>query len=501
MSEAPKNPPLTNIQTDINAVPPQPSVPSRSTDQTAAIKPPAGKQTNYVGKIKSIRGQVIEIDSETDILPQIHEILTSKEDPNVRLEVYSYTNNNILCLLLSNISNIYRNMSVYTTGAPLQIPVGKATLGRVMDLFGNPVDELGPLTTTLKEAIYSKPPTLNTLKNLPEILETGVKVIDFVAPFKKGGKIGFIGGAGVGKTVLITELIHNITQSHHGVSVFAGIGERVREGQELHQSLKDAQVLPHIALIFGQMGENAAIRFRIASAATTIAEHFRDENKQDVLFFIDNLYRFVQAGNEVSTLMGNIPSEQGYQSTLQTELGQIQERLISTTNGSITSIQTVYVPSDDLTDPGVAGIMSYLDSIITLSRAVSQLGLYPAVDLLQSSSSVLSNPSLIGQKHYHLITQFQQILNHYNQLQRIVAILGEAEISGENKTVYTRAKKLIHYMTQPLFSTENQTGRKGAYVNRTDTISDVEVILSGKLDEVDADKFLYIGSLKSAGLI
>lgn len=284
------------------------------------------------------------------------------------------------------------------------------------------------------------------------------------------------------------------------VSVFAGIGERVREGQELYESLEKSGVLPKIALLYGQMGENASIRFRVANAAATVAEYFRDEEKKEVLLFIDNIYRFVQAGNEVSSLLGNIPSEQGYQSTLLTELGGLQDRLVSTISGSVTSVQTIYVPSDDLSDAGVSSIISYLDSTITLSREVAQLGIYPAVDLQQSSSSVLSNRVMVGEEHYQTITAFQQVLGKYRQLQRIVAILGLSELSPQDQLEYGRAEKLINYMSQPMFVAENQTGRKGVYVPRDTTIKDIKLILSGALDKVEAEKFMYIGSLTEAKL-
>ncbi len=458
-------------------------------------------QNTYVGRVSEVSGQIIRIETETEYYPQLNEILTSKDDPSIRLEVYSYNGATIYCLSLTPIVKISRNMPIHTTGNPLLIPVGPKTLGRVMDLFGEDADGLGPIDADQKRPIYTKPPTFNTLKSMSQVLETGLKVIDFVSPFLKGGKIGFIGGAGVGKTVLITELIHNITTHYNGVSVFAGIGERVREGQELFQTLGESKTLPNISLIFGQMGENASIRFRVASAAATIAEYFRDVDKKDVLLFMDNIYRFVQAGNEVSTLLGNIPSEQGYQATMQSELGTIQERLVSSNSGSITSVQTIYVPADDLSDAGVANITSYIDSTITLSRSIAQMGLYPAVDLLQSSSSILSTASLVGQEHFELITEFQKVITRYNQLQRIVAILGENELSSEDQFIYNRAKKLMNYMTQPMFVTENQTGKKGQYVQRQNTIQDIKRILDGQLDKVPQEKLLYIGSLKDAGLV
>lgn len=455
----------------------------------------------HIGRVKGVRGHIVKIELEDDYIPAIGEILSSDEDNSIRLEVYSYSDNLLYCLSLTQAVKLSRNMTIYTTNSPILIPVGSQTLGRVMNLFGEEQDGKGPIESDIKKGIYDKAPTFNILRKNPVLLETGIKTIDFVAPILKGGKIALIGGAGVGKTVLITELLHNVTSSQKAVSIFAGIGERVREGYELVKNLEQTKTLDKITLIFGQMGENPSIRFRVASAAATLGEYFRDEEKKDVLFFIDNLYRYVQAGNEVSTLLGNIPSEQGYQSTLQTELGNIQERLVSTINGAITTIQTVYIPADDLSDAGVASIITYNDATISLSRSVAQLGLYPAVDLLTSSSSALSNPAIIGQDHYELIGKFQQTLNRYNQLQRIVAILGESELSGEDQINYSRAKKLMNYMTQPLFVTESQTGKKGQYVPRQTTIDDIKIILSGKLDNLNPEQLLYIGSLKDGGLI
>lgn len=455
----------------------------------------------YIGRVRSITGQIVEIEPETNLQASIYEILTSYEDPSIRLEVFSYTDKVILCYSFSDITKIYRNMPIYTTNLPMTIPVGEGTLGRVMNLFGEEQDGRGPILSQVKRPIYQKAPTYNTLKSAPEILETGIKIIDFVAPFLKGGKIGLIGGAGVGKTVLITELIHNILGQSQGVAVFAGIGERVREGYELYKNLQTAKTIDNISLIFGQMGENPAIRFRAAAAACTIGEYFRDEEKKDVLFFMDNIYRFVQAGNELSTILGNIPSEQGYQSTLQAELGSIQERLISTVDGSITTIQTVFIPADDLSDAGVASIMTHLDAVITLSRASAQVGLYPALDISQSSSSILSSPFIIGKDHYNLMTRFQQVINRYHELQRFVAILGEGELSGEDQLIYKRAEKVINYLTQPMFMATPQTGREGKNVKRDTAIKDIEIILNGSLDNIDKEKFLFIGSLKDAGLI
>ncbi len=456
---------------------------------------------NFVGRIKSIQGQIVRVDIETETPPEITEILVCKEDPDVRLEVYAYTQNSILCLSLSQNYKIFRNMPLYTTKHPILFPVGNEVLGRVLNLYGDPQDNKGALNAKQKLSIYGKPPPLSTLKHDTTIQQTGIKALDFLAPFLKGSKIGLIGGAGVGKTVLITEIIHNITKEHQGVSVFAGIGERIREGQELVKSLDEAKVLANIAVILGEMSENAAIRFRVANAATTLAEYFRDNEKKDVLLFFDNIYRFVQAGSELANLIGTIPSELGYQASLQTELGSIEERLVPTINGAITSIQAIYVPSDDFSDPGVASVMSYLDAVVALSRNVAQLGLYPSVDLLKTSSALLSSPVYIGEEHYHLITRFQQVIARYNELSRISAILGESELSAEDQITFKRARKLTNYMTQPFFVTESQTGKKGAYVAREQIIADVKTILSGQIDALPDEKLLYIGSLKDGGLV
>lgn len=456
---------------------------------------------DYIGRIKSVKGQIVTVGIETDQLPELAEVLTTKEDPGVKMEVYSFSEDSVHCLSLTDTTKLSRHMSILSTRKSISVPVGSKTLGRAMNLFGEDEDGKGAIIGDDNLPIYAKSPTFNVLKSQTEILETGIKVIDFVSPFLKGGKVGFVGGAGVGKTVLISEFIRSITQNNKGVSVFAGIGERLREGQELLEQLEKTKVLPNITLILGEMGANAAIRFRVASAAATIAEYYRDVEKKDVLFFIDNIYRFVQAGNEVSTLLGNIPAEQGYQPTLQTELANLEERLVSTVNASITSIQTVYVPSDDITDPGVYSLISYLDAVVVLSRSVAQLGIYPAVDLLASSSSLLSMSTLIGEDHYQLITQFRQTLNRYNQLSRIAAILGTSELTPADQQIMARAKRLTNYLTQPFFVTETQTGRKGVSVPRAQTLKDIRLILEGKLDNTPEEAFLNIGSLKDAKLI
>ncbi|MCL4367555.1 F0F1 ATP synthase subunit beta [Patescibacteria group bacterium] len=448
------------------------------------------------GRIISVNGQIAEVEIESDSYPQLLEILVSPENDQIRLEVYYQSEKVVSCLILYGRSLLYRGMKITGTGSELKTPLSKDILGRVINLFGDPQDSGGPISNANWTPIYSKTPALNTIRSKSELLETGIKAIDFLTPFVKGGKIGFIGGAGVGKTILMTELIHNITAAHSGVSIFAGVGERIREGQELYQRLLTSKVMANTVMILGQMNENAAIRFRVALAAAAIAEYFRDLHHQDVLFFIDNMFRFVQAGSEVSTLLGTTPSEQAYQATLQTEISSLEDRLVPTENGTITSIQTVYVPSDELTDAGVNAIMSFLDTAVVLSRSIAQMGIYPPIDLYQSSTSTVSR-SLISSDHLAVLTLFQQLLDRYNKLSHIVAIVGESELSADDQTVFNRIKKVINYLTQPFFVTEIHTGRKGVFVPINTTISDIREILSGKLDDVPADKLMYIGDLKS----
>jgi len=454
------------------------------------------------GVISSINGQIATVEIETEQFPTLFEILGSPEDPQVILEIFSESKTTAFCHILSNADRLYRGMKVIGSGTDLKIPVGPSVLGRIIDLFGTPRDNGGPISQTNKTSIYSKAPPLSIIKSSSNIVETGIKAIDFLTPIQKGGKVGFIGGAGVGKTILLTELLHNITlkESKGVFSVFAGVGERIREGQELHQRLKESGVLPKTVIVLGQMNENAAIRFRVALAAVAQAEYFRDTVKSDVLFFIDNMFRFVAAGAEVATLLGTIPSEQAYQATLQTEISSLEDRLIPTENGTITSFQSVYVPADEITDAGVVAVTSFLDTAIFLSRSVAQKGIYPPIDLYQSSSSTLSR-AFLGEVHFKAFTEFQKLLDNYNKLSHIVAIVGEEELSAENRILYNRTKKIINYLTQPFFMTEGQTGRKGVFVPRNTIINDIAVILSGKLDNISADKFMYLGSLKDGGLI
>lgn len=452
------------------------------------------------GIIRSVNGQIAEVEILSQEMPFPLEILTSEDDPSVKLEVHNQNRNLVSCLILSNPLALYRGLKIVGTGSDLKIPVSKELLGQIINLYGQSLDHNTPFKADSSMSIYSKSPSINILKSPHQILETGIKAIDFVTPILKGGKVGFIGGAGVGKTILVTEMMHNITLNGKAVSIFAGVGERIREGQELYKRLGDTKVLPETVVILGQMNENAAVRYKVALAAVTIAEYFRDVQKQDVLFFIDNMFRFLQAGNEVSTLLGMIPSDQGYQPTLQTEASSVEDRLISTENGSITAIEAVYAPADEATDPAVTTIMSFLDTSIVLSRSIAQQGIYPPIDLFSSSSSV-TNKTILGEKHFEALTDFQRMMDNYNRLSHIVAIVGESELSTENRILYNRTKKVINYLTQPFFMVESQTGRKGVYVPLADTIQDISTILSGSLDEVPVEKFLYIGTLKDAGIV
>lgn len=452
------------------------------------------------GIVTKVLGQICDVAIEGEELPALFEILIYPSDPNVRLEVFNQKATQVSCLSLSDPSLLFRGMKVFGSGTDLKIPVGRETLGRVLNLFGDPLDGKPKLEGKTLQSIYSKTPPLSTVDAPVEIMETGIKAIDFLTPFKRGAKIGFIGGAGVGKTILLTELLHNITIHTQTISVFAGVGERIREGKELYERLKTLKVLPKIALLIGQMNENAPIRFRVALAAVTLAEYFRDGEKQDVLFFIDNMFRFIQAGNEISNLLGIIPSESGYQATIQKEISMLEDRLVSTVNASVTSLQTIYVPADDLTDPAISSLLPFLDSTIVLSREIASMGIYPPVDLSLSSSSALSK-AYLGTDHFETLTLFQQLVENYDKLSHIVAIVGETELSPADQVLYQRTKKVVHYLSQPFFVTEEQTGRKGAYVKREDTIKDIKLILSGKLDNVPAERLLYIGSLQEAKII
>lgn len=447
-----------------------------------------------IGYIISIRGEVVEVEFYQNP-PFIGEILVLEENPKVWLEVNSVSRKNtFFCLSLTESDKLFRGAKVKRTAKNLEVPVGKELLGRVIDIFGHPRDGLPPLEIKEKRPIYQPLPPYQEIIPGKEPIETGIKVVDFFAPLRKGEELGLFGGAGLGKTVLLLELMHNIIFFKKGISVFAGLGERIREGHELYEILKKTNVLPSVALVFGQMNESAAIKSKVGFVAATIAEYFRDSHQEDVLFFIDNLYRFLQAGNELSTLLGVIPSEDGYQPTLLSEIGKLEERLVSTKQGSITSVQAIYVPADDITDSGVQAVLPYFDSIIILSRDVYQEGRYPAVDILASSSSVI-DPAILGQEHYEVLLEAKKNLERHKELQQIVSIVGEAELSIENRTIYHRARKLLNFMTQNLFTVAEQTGVPGQYVKRDETVKGVKAILEGELDQVPEEAFLYIGGI------
>jgi len=389
-------------------------------------------------------------------------------------------------------------MEIVSTGAQMTVPVGKEILGRVLDLYGNALDGGEALAQTSKRSIYgARQPSIAGAHRKRVVSKTGLKTIDFFTPLPQGGKLGLVGGAGVGKTVLMTEFIRNLNNAHKGVTIFAGIGERIREGYELWQSLRKTGVLSRTVLLMGLMSENAAVRFKTAWAAATLAEYFRDEERQDVLFFVDNVFRFIQAGNELSTLLEEIPSEFGYQPTLQSEMAQFENRLASSKSGEVTSVQTVYVPADQLSNPAVTAALPYFDAVVILSREVAQQGMYPAIDLLRSHTSILDQ-SVLGEEHYRAVTQAVELLNYYTRLARIVAVIGEAELAETDRILYQRARRLQNYMTQPFFTMEEHTGRKGFFAEHQVVVQDVQRIIDGVFDDTPPEKFLYIGSTASA---
>lgn len=453
------------------------------------------------GKIVSINGHVVEVSFMTQ-MPAINDVLFSEEDQSIMLQVYASTDRgNYFCLLLTTTNQIYRGQTVINSGKPLLFPVGETVLGRVVDLFGKPHDNGGELKNPVLKPIFSPITDYNELSTTLEVLETGIKAIDFFAPMLKGGKAGLFGGAGVGKTMLLTEIIHNIVQltrttdNTKNISIFAGIGERSREGQELYESVKDSGVLPYSTLILGPMGENPTNRFLTAYAAATAAEYFRDTAQKNVLFFVDNIFRFAQAGNELSLLMRTLPSEDGYQATLDSEMANFHERLLPTKNNSITTIETVYVPNDDILDQGVQSVFPYLDSMLYFSRQIYQEGRMPAIDLISSTSSGLS-PDVVGETHYTVVLEALSLLKKSLSLEHIVSLVGESELTADDKIIYLRAKKLRNYMTQSFFVASTQTGRPGTYVPAKATVKDVKRIIDGEFDAVSEEKFMYIGTLE-----
>src|SRR3989338_3862792 len=450
-----------------------------------------------IGTITGIQGQIIEVEFLHE-KPAPHDVLFLEKNEDAKMEVYASSGpSTFFCLALSSSHSFSRGARVVNTQEPIQVPVGQEVLGRVVDVFGNPIDGGAPIKTKEKRSIYQDPPPFSEIVTKQEILETGIKVIDLFSPFVKGGKIGLFGGAGVGKTLLLTEIIHNVVVLHKKdtVSVFAGVGERTREEHELRETLKEKGVLPAVSLVFGAMGEHPAIRFLTSFSAVTIAEHFRDKLKKDVLFFIDNAFRFAQAGNEISMLMSMLPSEDGYQATLDSEMAAFHERLVSTKNGTISSIEAIYVPSDDILDQGVQAIFPYLDSTVVLSRSVFHEGRLPAVDPLLSYSAALT-PEVSGEVHYQTSLKALGLFKKAASLDRIVSLVGESELSAEDQIAYQRTRKLKNYLTQSFFVAENQTGRKGVYVPIKDTVSDVNKIMNGEYDTVPDEKFFFIGTLK-----
>ena len=450
------------------------------------------------GIITQVIGPVIDVEFKAGEAPEINDSIEIIVDDNTKIiaEVQQHLGENrIRSVAMSSTDGIKRGMKVINTGEPIKIPVGKNILGRILNVLGEAVDNAGPINAEEYLPIHRKSPTLIEQNTDIEILETGIKAIDLLQPYQKGGKIGLFGGAGVGKTVLIMELIHNIASEHSGVSVFGGVGERTREGNDLWNEMKESGVIDKVALIYGQMNEPPGARMRVGLSALTAAEYFRDFSKQDVLLFIDNIFRFVQAGSEVSALLGRMPSAVGYQPTLANEMGELQERITSTKDGSITSVQAIYVPADDLTDPAPATTFSHLDASTVLSRQIASLGIYPAVDPLASNSKVL-DPLIIGEEHYNVARKVLEILQKYQELQDIIAILGMDELSEEDKETVNRARKIQKFLSQPFFVAEQFSGLQGRYVKLEDTIAGFKGIIEGEYDHIPEQAFYMAGTIE-----
>ena len=447
------------------------------------------------GLIKRIIGPVVDVSFEGN-LPEIYDALVVKRgETEITLEVEQHIGRDtVRAVAMDSTDGLSRGMEVINTGAPISVPVGKDTLGRMFNVLGAPIDNGKPISSNLVSPIHRTAPDFVSQSTKVEILETGIKVIDLICPILKGGKVGLFGGAGVGKTVVIQELIHNIASNHGGYSVFAGVGERTREGNDLYHEMKDSKVLDKVAMVFGQMNEPPGARLRVALSGLTMSEYFRDKENKDVLFFIDNIFRFTQAGSEVSALLGRIPSAVGYQPTLATEMGILQERITSTDKGSITSVQAVYVPADDLTDPAPATTFSHLDSTVVLNRSLTEMGIYPAVDPLDSSSTIL-DPNTVGKDHYYVAREVQRVLQRYKDLQDIIAILGMEELSEADKELVARARKIQKFLSQPFFVAEQFTGSKGVYVPLSETIRSFKEILEGKHDDKPENEFYMKGAI------
>ena len=456
-------------------------------------------ESKNIGKVVQIVGAVVDVRFEKDSLPALlNAIEIDNKGEKLVVEVAQHIGDDIVrCIAMGSTDGLVRGIDAVDTGKAISVPVGKETLSRMFNLLGEPVDNLPAPETKERWEIHREPPTYEEQSASNEILETGIKVIDLIAPYLKGGKIGLFGGAGVGKTVLIQELINNVANQHGGISVFTGVGERTREGNDLYYEMKESGVIDKTVLVYGQMNEPPGARMRVALSGLTMAEYFRDVEHQDVLLFIDNIFRFTQAGSEVSALLGRMPSAVGYQPTLATEMGQLQERITSTTKGSITSVQAVYVPADDLTDPAPATTFAHLDATTVLSRSISSLGIYPAVDPLESNSRILS-PEIVGNEHYQVARQVQSILQRYVELQDIIAIMGMDELSDEDKLTVSRARKIQRFLSQPFSVAEQFTGMKGKYVPIKETIRGFKEIIEGKHDDLPESAFLFVGTIDEA---
>ena len=456
-------------------------------------------ESKNIGKVVQIVGAVVDIRFEKDSLPDLlNAIEIDNKGEKLVVEVAQHIGDDIVrCIAMGSTDGLMRGIDAVDTGKAISVPVGKETLSRMFNLLGEPVDNLPAPETKERWEIHREPPTYEEQSASNEILETGIKVIDLIAPYLKGGKIGLFGGAGVGKTVLIQELINNVANQHGGISVFTGVGERTREGNDLYYEMKESGVIDKTVLVYGQMNEPPGARMRVALSGLTMAEYFRDVEHQDVLLFIDNIFRFTQAGSEVSALLGRMPSAVGYQPTLATEMGQLQERITSTTKGSITSVQAVYVPADDLTDPAPATTFAHLDATTVLSRSISSLGIYPAVDPLESNSRILS-PEIVGNEQYQVARQVQSILQRYVELQDIIAIMGMDELSDEDKLTVSRARKIQRFLSQPFSVAEQFTGMKGKYVPIKETIRGFKEIIEGKHDDLPESAFLFVGTIDEA---
>ena len=456
-------------------------------------------ENSNIGSVSQVMGPVVDVRFDEGNLPEINNALTVPiGEKTLTVEVAQHIGDNtVRCIAMASTDGLTRGAPVTDTGHAISVPVGKETLGRIFNVLGEAVDNEPTPETNERWNIHRSAPSFDELSTSTEILETGIKVIDLICPYAKGGKIGLFGGAGVGKTVLIMELINNIAKQHGGISVFTGVGERTREGNDLYNEMKESGVLNKTALVYGQMNEPPGARMRVGLSGLTMAEYFRDEEKQDVLLFIDNIFRFTQAGSEVSALLGRMPSAVGYQPTLATEMGALQERITSTKKGSITSVQAVYVPADDLTDPAPATTFAHLDATTVLSRSISSQGIYPAVDPLESTSRIL-NPEILGEEHYAVVREVQRVLQRYNELMDIIAIMGMDELSDEDKLLVSRARKIQRFLSQPFHVSEKFTGFPGIYVPRSETIRGFKEILEGKHDDLPESAFLFVGTIDDA---